>query len=124
MDQSYCYNRNESVYDYNTVDQLIDWLTKCAMNGGNLLLDIGPTADGRIPVIMQNRLLSIGKWLRVNGEAIYGTHRWDVTSENNVRYTVKEDTLYDICLKWPGEVLKLSKVKPASGSQISMLGFA
>jgi len=38
-----------------------------------LLLDIGPTADGRIPGFMQDRLLDIGDWLKVNGEAIYGT---------------------------------------------------
>jgi alpha-L-fucosidase len=44
--------------------------------GGNLLLDIGPTADGRIPTIMEDRLLHIGKWLGVNGEAIYGTRAW------------------------------------------------
>jgi alpha-L-fucosidase len=42
--------------------------------GGNLLLDIGPTADGRIPVIMEERLIAIGDWLRPNAEAIYGTH--------------------------------------------------
>jgi alpha-L-fucosidase len=41
--------------------------------GGNFLLDIGPAADGTIPVIMQQRLLEIGDWLKVNGEAIYGT---------------------------------------------------
>ena len=42
--------------------------------GGNLLLDIGPTADGRIPVMMEERLLQLGDFLRPNGEAIYGTH--------------------------------------------------
>jgi alpha-L-fucosidase len=42
--------------------------------GGNLLLDIGPTADGRIPVVMEERLIQIGNFLRPNGEAIYGTH--------------------------------------------------
>ena len=41
--------------------------------GGNLLLDIGPDGDGTIPVIMEQRLLEIGDWLKVNGEAIYGT---------------------------------------------------
>jgi alpha-L-fucosidase len=41
--------------------------------GGNLCLDIGPSADGRIPVIMQERLLQIGAWLKTNSEAIYGT---------------------------------------------------
>jgi len=41
--------------------------------GGNLLLDIGPTGDGRIPVIMQQRLVEIGDWLKINGEAIYGS---------------------------------------------------
>jgi alpha-L-fucosidase len=42
--------------------------------GGNLLLDIGPRADGRIPTIMEERLVQIGNWLKPNGEAIYGTH--------------------------------------------------
>lgn len=45
--------------------------------GGNFLLDIGPTADGRIPVIMQQRLIQIGDWLKVNGEAMYGTRTQD-----------------------------------------------
>jgi alpha-L-fucosidase len=73
MGASYGYNRNEDIHDYNTRGQLLQMLAKCAGNGGNLLLNVGPTADGRIPVIMQERLLQIGEWLKVNGEAIYST---------------------------------------------------
>ncbi|MDP6522624.1 MAG: alpha-L-fucosidase [Kiritimatiellia bacterium] len=122
MGRSYGYNRNENATDYRSVKSLIGLLTSCAMNGGNLLLDIGPTGDGRIPVIMQDRLLEMGKWLKVNGEAIYGTTRHKTTSEGDVRYTVKGDDLYAICMKWPGDPLVLNTPKPAKGAEITMLG--
>jgi len=123
MGDSYGYNRNENVFNYNTGKQLIDMLTKCAMNGGNLLLDIGPTADGRIPVIMQDRLLEMGRWLKVNGEAVYGTHRYKITNEGNVRYTVKGNDLYAICVSWPGDTLILNTPKPTPRTEITMLGY-
>jgi alpha-L-fucosidase len=76
MGYSYGYNRMETLKDYHTGRQLVLMLIDIVSRGGNLLLDIGPRADGHIPVIMEERLMEIGDWLRPNGEAIYDTEAW------------------------------------------------
>ena len=73
MAYSYGLNRAERIDDYKTSREFIFTLIDLVSRGGNLLLDIGPAADGTIPPIMEQRLLEIGDWLQVNGEAIYGT---------------------------------------------------
>ena len=73
---SFGYNRNEDIWDYNTAQTLILLLADIVSHGGNFLLDIGPDGNGKIPPIMQERLLQIGEWLKINGEAIYGTRKW------------------------------------------------
>ena len=122
---SFGYNRNETLDEYTPAIKLVHMLIECVANGGNLLLDIGPTADGRIPVIMQQRLLEMGDWLKVNGDAIYGTTPWRVHTEGeSIRYTAKGDTVYAICMKWPGAelILKTPKVKPGQTVTVSLLG--
>jgi len=73
MAYSYGINRAERADDYKSSREFILTLIDLVSRGGNFLLDIGPCADGSIPPLMEERLLQIGEWLKVNGEAIYGT---------------------------------------------------
>lgn len=121
---SFGYNRNEDVSDYRKAGDLIHLLIEIVSKGGNLLLDVGPTADGRIPVIMQERLLQMGDWLKINGEAIYGTRPWRVTSDGKlVRYTSKNGVVYALALAWPGRELILESPKPQTDTSVTLLGY-
>ena len=74
---SYGYMREEEELDaYKSPTALIHLLIDVVSKNGNLLLNIGPRADGTIPEGMQRRLLAMGKWLEVHGEAIYSTRHW------------------------------------------------
>jgi len=121
---SYGYNQFETTENYFTSRQLIHLLIEKVSNGGNLLLNIGPRADGIIPVIMQERLLAIGEWLKVNGDAIYGTTAWQNrpqdTINKDVSYTVKGNDLYVICTKWPEKPIIIPGIKKAG--KVTMLG--
>ncbi len=118
---SWGYVTNEEAKTANSlVDDLVDIVSK----NGNLLLNVGPKPDGTIPEDQKETLLQIGKWLKTNGEAIYGTEHWKTfgegptevkggyMSEHNVkkgftaqdiRFTQKGDKLYAILLDWPSD---------------------
>lgn len=71
--RSFGFNRNEDVANFLTDRQLIQHFCELVATGGGLTLNVGPMADGTIPFIQQERLLALGRWLKINGEAIYGS---------------------------------------------------
>ena len=101
---SYGFNRAENWYDYNSTKELVYELIDIVSRGGNLLLNIGPAADGTIPVIMQERLIEIGNWLKINGEGIYSTHCLPTpqihSSEQKLFFTGKNNLQFLFFTKW------------------------
>ncbi len=97
---SFGYNAAEGDAHILSVEKLVSLLVSTVANNGNLLINIGPKADGTIPAIQADKLRGLGNWMKINGEAIYDTHISDrlsmVSSGVDVHFTAKENALYVI----------------------------
>ena len=96
MGRGFGYNQNETEADLETPEGLIHLLVDVVSKNGNLLLNVGPMADGKIPAPQVSRLQAMGAWLAANGEAIFGTRPWvraeGTTSDGTpVRFTTSGD---------------------------------
>lgn len=121
-------------HDWKSVKELLFWLTEIVSKGGNYMLNIGPKATGEVPQESVTNLLEVGKWLSVNGEAIYNTRKWKITHEgptniqmngtkdreekkdkgmkftpNDFWFTQKAKNVYAIALEYPKEKKVLIK---------------
>ncbi|WP_330286871.1 alpha-L-fucosidase [Streptomyces sp. NBC_00576] len=123
---SYGYNQATPDDAYMTTEQVVRSLVDIVSKNGNFLLDIGPRADGTIPEIMQTRLRETGRWLKVNGEAVYGSTYWSRMAQlgQDLRFTVRQGKAFYIhSLAEPGSRLTVEAPVPIrSGDKVTMLG--
>ena len=88
-------------HNWKSSETLIRDLVDIASKGGNLLLNVGPTAEGIIPDPSVERLKDMGDWLKLYGEAIYGADPSPVDRPEWGRYTVKDNLVYAHVFDWP-----------------------
>lgn len=103
------------------VENLVDIVSK----GGNFMVGVGPDNTGVFHPAVLEALSYAGRWLDVNGEAIFATRPWTNYREGEeIRFTRSKDgkMLYAHAMSWPGEVFSSELVKPLKGSQVSLLG--
>ena len=123
LGRSFGYNRAEGESETIAPDELVYLLVDIVSKNGNLLLDVGPEADGTIPPVQMKRLEALGAWLKQNGEAIYGTRPWQTaegkTSEGiPFRFTQSDAAVYATLLGTPKTpTITLKSTSPKAGTQ-------
>lgn len=110
--ESWGYDRSLTFEAYYSAEYLVRTLIQTVAYNGNMLLNVGPRADGTLDPVFEERLLEIGEWLGINGEAIYETKPWKIAQHeetNNIFYTTsqrdEEYVLYALFSDWPDDNL-------------------
>lgn len=126
---SFGFNRAEPEDYLLTAEEIVHMIADVASKNGNLLLNVGPTANGLVPWAQASRLLAVGDWLRRNGEAIYGTRPWRTPDGRtatgaSVRFTQSGGYVYAIVLATPArnEVV-FDDLRLAGVTEIRLLGY-
>jgi alpha-L-fucosidase len=128
LGHSFGANRNEDLDDVLSTTELVRSFIDIVSKNGNLLIGVGPTADGSVPDWQQAPLLGLGRWLEANGEAIFDSRPWETpsttTSEGtDVRFTRGGDAVYAMLLDTPGVAdFELRGVEAAEVRDVSLLG--
>lgn len=104
MNHNWGYNSHD--HDFKSVAELIGMLVETASKGGNLLLNVGPRADGTFPPESVDRLRGLARWMKVNGAAIHGTTA-SPFARSPFRATSKPNRLHLFVTDWPAGALSV-----------------
>ena len=122
MGNSWSYVPNDQ---YKTADVIVKKLVDIVSKGGNYLLNIGPGPDGELDPVAYQRLAEIGNWIKINGEAIYGSRMFKVYGEgDSIRFTQSKDahTQYIFLFSFPTNDITLTKIHFEKNAQLKLLG--
>jgi alpha-L-fucosidase len=126
---SFGYNARETREDHLSTTDLVRLFVDVVSKNGNLLINVGPRADGTIPDLQREPLEGLGGWLDRYGDAVYGTRPWAVSEDDAaavpVRYTHRDGTLYATLFEWPGGDLDLAvgrHADPGSVERVAHVG--
>uniref|UniRef100_UPI00358EBB10 tissue alpha-L-fucosidase-like isoform X2 n=1 Tax=Myxine glutinosa TaxID=7769 RepID=UPI00358EBB10 len=123
---SWGYRRDMSYFDLMTPSNIIADLMRTVSCGGNYLLNVGPTAEGWIAPSFQSVLQAVGTWLKVNGEAVYGSSPWRAQNDSttpDIWYTTSGGAVYATMLKWPANnIITMGSIVATTNTSVVLLG--
>ena len=125
---SFGYNRQETGEQLLSLTDLIHLFVDVVSKNGNLLLNVGPTANGTIPRNQRKLLERFGDWLNINGEAIFSTRPWTKAEGSTldgvpIRFTQKDTDLYAILLDYPAsQQIIVESIRVNTDTSIQLLG--
>lgn len=119
INDTWAYNKND--HHYKSVQTLVRDLVDVASKGGNFLLDVGPTPEGRIQPEFVSRLCGIGRWLHVNGDSIYGTTYGPLQNLGFGRTTAKGNAVYVHVFDWPRDGRLVLNGLPGAVASVRLL---
>jgi alpha-L-fucosidase len=130
--KSWGHRSDAKLEDFLTSDELIKEIVTTVAINGNILINVGPTKYGTIEAIFADRLRDMGKWLKINGEAIYGSKPWKFQKEGNQTwFTMKSgpdrDCVFVFILEYPYDtntvVLESVRQYMDGSSKVHLLGY-
>ncbi len=124
---SFGYNQVEDEEQTISLDDLVQLVVDVVSKNGNVLLNVGPRADGSIPEIQARRLQQLGRWLDSQGEAVFATRPWtraegETEDGASVRFTAKGSTVYACIYGRPHQSVLIKDVVAADNARVRVLG--